>query len=108
MRSMMLLVVEVPTLDHVSYVQSEAERLVGLAIHKSLDESYWTRSQIWPDEGTSFLASAWRSSTGVAWTAVGLDGKSFRGETATFEDTKIAADTVLVAAGWILDDGETT
>jgi hypothetical protein len=38
MKAMMLLVVEVPTLDHVSYVQAEAERLVGLAIRKSLDE----------------------------------------------------------------------
>ncbi len=35
---MMLLVVEVPTLDHAGYIQKEAERLVGLAVHKALDE----------------------------------------------------------------------
>jgi hypothetical protein len=38
MKAMMLLIVEVPTLDHVSYIQKEAERLVGLAVRKALDE----------------------------------------------------------------------
>ncbi|HEY5049345.1 MAG TPA: hypothetical protein VII50_00475, partial [Acidothermaceae bacterium] len=35
---MMLLVVEVPTLDHAGYIQKEAERLVGLAVRKALSE----------------------------------------------------------------------
>ena len=38
MKAMMLLVVEVPTLDHAGYIQKEAERLVGLAVRKALDE----------------------------------------------------------------------
>lgn len=38
MKAMMLLVVEVPTLDHAGYIQKEAERLVGLAVCKALDD----------------------------------------------------------------------
>jgi hypothetical protein len=38
MKAMMLLIVEVPTLDHAGYIQKEAERLAGLAARKALDE----------------------------------------------------------------------
>ncbi len=38
MKAMMLLIVEVPTLDHTGYIQKEAERFMQLAIGKALDE----------------------------------------------------------------------
>jgi hypothetical protein len=38
MRAMMLLTVEVPTIEHVGYIQKEVERLVSLAVRKALDE----------------------------------------------------------------------
>lgn len=36
MKAMMLLIVEVPTIDHVSYIHKEAERLVSLGVNKVL------------------------------------------------------------------------
>ena len=37
MRTMMLLIVEVPTLDHAGYIQKEAERLTIKAVRQALE-----------------------------------------------------------------------
>ncbi len=37
MRAMMLLIVEVPTLDHASYIQKEAERLATKAVRQAME-----------------------------------------------------------------------